>query len=354
MALVGGFFSNKSLAQQGQKQSEEYIFIPVGKKPLHAVAVALIDALKSPERSSDVTLKKILKCFYHYYPKYASTESYLTLSDRMQLLFNSSRKSELVECMADVLKQLGVDEWYADFLAYLDVFDGLSAETPKNYLRDTEIKTPKRIIDAIAQTLGIDITLSNKGPGKELRQRETFAGANNQGLPAKLHLNIQVQHDSIHGDCYFARVKAKHKADFAYVGQLAVSAPQPAAHASTAEDTLADIVNLVAEEKKQLLRSYDQWHKTILSMVVAGELTCKQLIDLYITFLPNNSTRSTALLALGLAEREPTIAGAPAAVEQQTINLLASALAHGISTKQIEPDKLFDQLERQSAPAVMR
>ncbi len=156
----------------------------------------------------------------------------------------------------------------------------------------------------------------------------------------KINLVIQVQ-----GDQYFPAVK--HKADFAYVGQLAINAPKPIENTKEQGETLSDIMTLIAEDNKQLLQSYEQWRKTILSMVVAGELTLEQLMGLYITFLPAQ-TNNTISFALEQSNRKPVIAGIPQEREQQTIELLVNALASWISTKQVEPDSLFDQIENQS------
>ncbi|KTC91540.1 hypothetical protein OQJ18_12135 [Fluoribacter dumoffii] len=157
----------------------------------------------------------------------------------------------------------------------------------------------------------------------------------------KINLVIQVQ-----GENYFPAVK--QKADFAYVGQLAINAPKPVENTKEQRESLSDIINLIAEDNKQLLQSYEQWRKTILSMVVAGELSREQLMDLYITFYPVQSNATVSLSTLEQAKGNSVIADVPQEREQQTIELLANALAGWISTKQIEPDTLFDQIERQS------
>ncbi|KTD53506.1 hypothetical protein Lsan_3916 [Legionella santicrucis] len=163
---------------------------------------------------------------------------------------------------------------------------------------------------------------------------------------SKLNLMIQIQ-----GDQYFPAVK--HKTEFAYVGQLAINAPKPVEDIHEQGGTLAEIMHLIAQDNKELLQSYDQWRKTILSMVLAGELTYEQLMNLYITFLPAQSNGALSLSVLDQSVRAPVIASVPAEKEQHTKELLASALASWISTKQVEPDSLFDQIENQST-AVLR
>jgi hypothetical protein len=232
-------------------------------------------------------------------------------------------------------------------LQYRDAFSGLSADTEKSYLRDSKTKLPTSALNALAQVLGISITLSFKEPGKELRKREVYAGGE-QTIPAKPGLILQVQ-----GDQYFPGVK--HKLDFAYVGQLAISAPKPVEKDGNAQEgTLADIINLIAEDNRRLLQLYDQWCHNISTAVAANELNCEQLMELYTVFLPMTSVSSLSLSALEQSERKPVIAGFPVGQEKQTIDLLVSALASWISTKQVDPDRLFDQLENQPASVVMR
>ncbi|KTD72358.1 hypothetical protein [Legionella tucsonensis] len=174
---MAGFFSNRAFVQQEPRPRAEYSFINVGNEQFHAAAVALIDSLQSSnQRGNDATLKKILERFYQHFPKYISNQPYLTLPERMGMLLNSSRKSELVACMAYVLRQLTVDELYTHPLKYIEVFDGLSAETPKSYLRDPEVKLPPNALNALAHALGITVTLSFKELGKELRKREIYEG----------------------------------------------------------------------------------------------------------------------------------------------------------------------------------
>lgn len=174
---MAGFFGNKAYIHHEPRPRAEYSFINVGNEQFHAVAVSLIDSLQNgAHRGNDATLKKILERFYQHYPKYISNQPYLTIPERMGMLLHNSRKSELVECMAYVLRQLTVDELYTHPLMYREVFDGLTAETPKSYLRNPEVKLPPSALNALAHSLGITVTLSFKEPGKELRKREIYEG----------------------------------------------------------------------------------------------------------------------------------------------------------------------------------
>ncbi|MGL5741599.1 MAG: hypothetical protein ACRCXC_03115 [Legionella sp.] len=166
-------------------------------------------------------------------------------------------------------------------------------------------------------------------------------------MSVKLNLVIHVQ-----GGRYFPAVKQNHKADYAYVGRLAINAPQPVEMTKEEGETLSHILNVIAEDNNQLLASYGQWRKTIMSMVDAGELTREQLVQLYITFLPEQSHDTVSLSALEQSKGNPVIATAPKKREQQMIELLAGALSEWISKNQVEPDGLFDQAEGQATLAL--
>jgi len=342
-SLMGGFFSKTPVNQQ-PKQGDEYSYISIGANQFTALAVTLIDALQSNQRVDEEFLKIILARFNQYYPKYIANQAYLTPYERIKLLINSSRKSEVAECLSYVLRQLALDEIFAHPLDYREVFDGLSPQTARNYLRNPDIKLPTSALRALSQALGLTITLSFKEPGKPLRKKETYR-CDDLERAMTFEVVIQVQKDQ-----YYSRVK--HKGDFTYVGQLAVSAPKPVEMSSEQTGTLAEIISPIASDNKLLFQSYDKWFKKIVYMADVGELLKKHLVDLYIKFLPTqvNSLikNATFFSMLEQLERKVVVEGVPAEAEKQAIELLARSLAGWISTKQIDPETLFDQIENET------
>ena len=320
----GRFFSNKA----------QYSIINIGNEQFHAVAVALIDSLQTT-RVNDEALKKILKGFSKHFPTYMIDQQFETVFGRMKTLLDRNRKSELVECMAYILRQLTVDELYASPLKYRKIFDDLSKETPKSYLRNPETKLPARALNALAHALGITIILSFKEHREELRMREIYTGGV-QSTPFNSSLTIQVQG----GEHYFPRVK--HERDFAYVGKLPVSPPVPK-NENQQEGTLAEIITLIDQDNNRLLQSYDKWIINISSQIRAGELTYEQLINLYTTFYPKKPA-SFSVSELAQSSIQPVMATVPIKQEEQVVEWLVSRLADWLSTEQI-PEDLFDQVK---------
>ena len=344
---VKSFFSQTPLSQV-KEQVPEYTFIPVGGEQFHALSVALIDGFKSFPHANEAFLKKVLERFFAYYPKFIPTQQYLTPADRMGLLVNSSRKSEIVECMAYVLRQLVVDEIYANPLNYRQAFDGLSSQTPKDYLRQMNTVLPANCLSALAKALGIKLSLSFTEHGKELRDRKIY----NYSLANSPEFKMVIQ---IQDADYFPGVK--NKADFAYVGQLAVSPLKPSDAVSHQTGTVAEILELIATDNKRLLVSYDQRRKTLMSMVAAGELTKEPLIILYIEFLPKNhaSLNSTSHFFSGLehVKRKPVVAD-PVGSGSQLIELLAKTLAGWMSVGEANAEKLFERIDNGSSSTLTR
>lgn len=333
-----GFFT-RTPAAQNNTQTRTPQFVNFGKNLFLAVSGAFIDAAANGSRISDATLKTVLERFFAYYPKFKSSQPYLTPSERMGFLINGARKSDIVECNAFVLRQIAIDEIYANPLNYKEVFDGLKPSTSNGYLRDPEVFMPVSALRALTQSLAITLTLSHVEHGKELRMKEIY---NNSAITSpKLDLALQVQ-----GEQCFPKVK--NKADFAYVGQLAINPPQPVENENEKAGTIADKVALIAEDNKRLIQSYSQWRKNLLTMLDDHELTTANLVNSYIKFLPENNMGfcPAAFFAKLTQSATPVIVDVPAHSGKQIDELLASSLASWISMDIIDADQLFEHLER--------
>lgn len=340
-----GFFNKTQSTTTGRST-----FIRVGGEQFHAVAVALIDCcfaltdgFKHALRVNEITLKKILERFFSYYPKFASNQPYLTVSDRMGILLNNSRKSEIVDCLAYVLRQLTIDEIYASCKDYPEVFAPLNAQTPQSYLRRPNTHLPTSALNALSQTLGITINVLVTELGKELPKRETYQSTTFQS--PRFNLVLQVQ-----GEQYFPAVQ--NEKYFSYVGQLAITATKPA-ELHSSNETVARMIDQIDEVNKERLATFEQHRRVLGTMVDAGELTNKQLMYLYIKFLPknNNSLFGHTQFYHGLEklpaklinnEQKPTS-------EQQQTQQLVDTLAAWLTAKLVDADSLFEYLETKPA-----
>ena len=315
----------------------ERSIIAVGGEQFHAVAVALIDNLKSGAQLTDPALKSILECFFSAFPEYKTNHSYLRPVERMGMLINNRRISEMVSCMAYVLRQLTVDELYAHPLAYRSVFNTLSRNTSEAYLRQNSTVLPYVALAALATTLDIGIELSFVESGKELRQCRTFSLNATPSFVAAL----QVQ-----GSSYFPRVK--NKADFNYVGQLTSTAPKPVESASSV--TIASILDSIVQDNQALLRSREHYLKALIGM----ELTAERVLALYIEFLPDDeSDREFWALVEGQSVTPVVSSIIIGDAEQQARQSRMKAIAGWLSRGQVNADVLFDAAEERSSAALV-
>ncbi|WP_298625163.1 hypothetical protein [uncultured Legionella sp.] len=339
--MAGNSFFDRAPAINTSKQAtSEHTFIKVGGQQFRAVAVAFIDHFKSATRVNDASIKKILERFYTHFPKFISHQAYLTPMERMGILINSARKSEVVDCLAYVLHQITIDEVYAQPLKYREVFDGLDAKTEKMLLRQPGTELPASVLRALSQVLGVTITLSFTERGKDLRLREVYTSSVPQ--TAKIELVLQVNDGK-----YFPRVK--NEGDYVYVGQLAVKAPEPVVNIGQNTGTVAEYIELIAEDNKQLLRTYNQWRQNFLNMVKIDELSTESLITLYIKFLPEKSTiiPDTKLFFSKLTDPDGKLLPVKDMNNSRyVIEELAGTLAEWISINQVNPDNLLDYIEK--------
>lgn len=317
-----------------KKPQVDSSFIDVGGEPFNALAVAFIDNLKRGVRLSDVSLKKILDRLFTYFPDYKINQAYLTPVERMRLLVNSPRKSEMVDCMAYVLRQLTVDTLLAKPSSYPEAFYGLSAELPKDYLRHQDTSLPSSALAALAEALNIHLILSFKEVGKELRMRQAFSSSGAVDTPY-FEVVLQVQ-----GSTYFPRVT--NKADFAYIGQLAIKAPKPIVPAC--EESMAEVLELITTENDAVWRNYQEYRKILVNMVADNELTKDDLIGLYAKFLPkaSNVQRFTYIEQ----QHKKAIVGESSLenFDQNTISRLVDSLARELALGHIA-DSFFEHIE---------
>lgn len=342
MAAMSGFFNNA--LTKDNKQEKANLYINVGGEQFHAMAAALVDYFKYSVRGNETAIKKILEQLYTSYPKYLLNQPYLTLSERMTMLVKQSRTSEVVECLSDVLRQITVDELYLHPLEYREVYKALSPQCSKDYFRQPTTKLPLESFKALSSALGLTIHCSIVEPGKELRKKIVFSSRD--GEASKFEVALQVQ-----GDTYFPEVK--NKLDFAYVGQLAISVPKSVERKDNKEDTIADILNLIAKDNKRLSVLFEQNLRTLLSMVSAGELSKSQLIKLYIDFLPSELGSSSDCMgifsAIQHADKKPFNSGSSVDADEQVTMMLSETLAAYLTTGQIDKDQFYSCIENLEA-----
>lgn len=330
MVAIGGFFNNAS-AKESKLEAASYI--NVGGDPFYALATAFIDQFKNSARIPDETMKKILERFYVAYPKYISNQAYLTTpAERMNMLINNIRTTELIDCLAQVLRHIAVTELLAHPLKYRDVFSCFSVEIPKEHLYHHNVQLPVSALRALSQALGITINLSFVEQEKVLRRKEVYANGSNFAV------SIQVQ-----GDSYYPLVK--NKAEYAYVGQINVRKPSIPDANNKKNESLEDIFKLISEDNKRISTSFEQKQRTLTSMFDASEINKAQLLELYIKFLPMEDKPEQYFSDLETVEKKPVQLNSVPTSEQMIVKMLIANLAKWLSTGQVDSNKFFNAID---------
>ena len=325
-------FFKRTTVLEKKKTGAEKTVIDVGGEPFHALAVAFIDSLKNGASLPDASLKEVLSQFFVYFPDYKINQVYITLTERMRILMNNPRKTEIVDCLAYVLRQIAVDELLKNPLAYKEVFQDLN-DLPQAYLRKADTALPPSALASLVVALKIKLVLSFKEPQKELRRREVYTSTDDASSFA---MELQVQ-----GSRYFPKVK--NKDDFAHVGQLAIAAPKPIS--PLGNETIAQQLEEIAADNHKIWQDYEHNLGILNGLLFDQELTKAKLVSLYTRFLPQRSERQL-FASLESSYGKTKIVGAPGNREEEDMTMLATVLARALSTGQINTEDFFEFLEQ--------
>lgn len=318
------FFRSEGAIEK-KKTGAEKIVIDVGGEPFHALAVAFIDSFKNGAVLPETVLKNVLGEFFACYPDYRVNQVYVTPLERMRLLINSSRKSELVDCFAFVLWRITKkDELLVNPVASKSAFQGLDED-----MLQADLKPSAAMLPAAARALKLQLSLSFKEPQHELRAREIY------NEEASFNVELQVQ-----GGRYYPTVK--NKDDFAFVGQLAITVAKP--NFPQENETIAEQLTLIAKDNQIVWQDYQHYLSVFNGMRMDGDLDKGKLVKLYIQFLPKSSDKKL-FDYLETVYSEIKIVGALGNREEEEMRLLVEALSRGLSTGQINADNFFESLE---------
>lgn len=328
-------FFTRNPASSSNKQEAGFIY--VGKESFHALAVALIDALKHNNKLDEASAKKIVRDLTFYFPKLLPSQPYSTTMGRIESLINNrNHRVETVDCLAYTLRQFALDIIYADPIKYQEVIQGFNPQTTKAHLRNSSTLLPVSALKALTQVIGITLILVQVEHGKEVRALKIWPATNDE----KLRISLQLQ---VHGGIAFPKIKDKK--EYANVGQMPLRTTQAPPHNSESE-TIAPLLNEIDVFNKRVGIVYEQSCKTLLAMVAAGELSKKHLIDLYVEFMPKEEDLFTNELFSKLEQKEKSpVSELPFDdAERLDIELLVDSLARWISTKQLDEDELFERI----------
>lgn len=327
-----GFFNSQALIPNKGK-SPAFVF--VGGTIFHAVSVALIDHLKSGRRLASPSLNKIQAAFSRYFPDYKLHLIHLTP--------NSPCKSELVERMAYVLRQLALDEVLDKATQYRELFKGLSPNTPQSHLRTPSTPLHFSVLGALAQVFDIGFELSLIEEKNDLRQMIKISAP----LGAAFEISLEVQ-----GNGYSPKVAHPH--DFKYVGHIALN-PVPCEKESSTQ-TLRAALDAIEHDNCILFERYGHYVTILSNMVRDADLTREQLIQCYIDSIPTEHSTHGMDRAVFFSDKTQALADdAMECSADHDTRLIIHHLAGWMATGQLDSGHFFDRLDvpKHSNPTAM-
>jgi hypothetical protein len=326
-------FFKRTVTVSSKKPPIKSSVIDVGGDPFRALAVAFIDNLNRGTRLSDDSLQKILDSLGTYFPDYKVNQAHLTPMKQMSLLVSSSPKAEMVDCFTYVMRQLTVDVLLANPTEYPESFYGLSATLSKDHLRQQDTPVACSALAALAAMLHVHLILSFKETDKNLRKCQVYSGI---GVNTPyFEVNLQVQDNR-----YFPRVQNKN--DFAFIVQQAIKAPQPSVR--VCDESLAEVLESINAKDASLWSNYERYRKILMNALADNELTEHDLMNLYVNFLPEESS-APRFAHIERMKKQIIVGDTAESIEKHASILLVRSIAQGLTMGHIPVDELFDQLE---------
>lgn len=335
------FFNKVPIAT---RQALERSYIDVGGDQFRALAVTFIDAMNNSTFEPETSLKKIVDKIYSIYPQYSSitTSAFLTSSERFKMLVNNLRKSEMLDCLSDVFRQIAKDELCSFPLKYKEIFMGLDRNNSK---KDLHFSNSSLFGSVVSQALGIHLILSYVGNNKDLAKREIYSCNDKMGPLLKVSLQVK-------GAIYFPQVTSIR--DYYFLVKASKLIKRPSENSDDLKDkdseTLGETISLVENDTQRLIRIYTQWCQNLLTMIQLNELQIEDLRDLYIEFLPveNGFIDPQSFFENALDVTSKPVESKDAGEFEQ---LCAEALAGWISMELVNVEQFSDRLEQLSTPS---
>lgn len=296
-----------------------------GRTLFSSLAIALLDKGIGSTKLTDVPLKLVLERLYANYPDLKPTEPDLTLTQRFLRLEDNSRSPA---ALSFTLQQMVVDEILREPCRYSSAFEGLTS----NDTQDALHLTPDVVAQALAQTLGINVTLSFKDPSHELRKYLVIKPRGH--TERMLGIGLQVQEEA-----FFAIIQHHHLATKLQERSL------PETRQVITKRNIAEALTAIAENNKILLASYKSHKKQLELALSDGELSSDVLQNLFIKLQPDGSSNNRTLAKLIQHEEKKACECITENAHSKLTQLLIEALAEWIAVGLVSEEALFEEGE---------
>lgn len=240
-----------------------------------AIAAGLIDNFNVFPRLNKPLLQKVLQSHLSYYPQHRPLIQ--SLEDPRQLMAQVLRRidmSELIPSMAYTLRQLAVDEMVKNPAQYPGAFVQNNEHTSPAEMRCSRTWIDESSISALAYALDLPIDVRVIIKGKELAASPLKYNANVKSSITNPTVVIELERQH-YRPCL---VKPEAFKSNVYDSKPPLSPVQM----NIVDRDMQEILQEIAEVEKHMLETFERTRDRLITMVEAGELTKKNLLDLYI------------------------------------------------------------------------
>ncbi|KTC64748.1 Predicted cysteine protease (OTU family) (plasmid) [Legionella adelaidensis] len=332
-------------------------FVNVGGRGdcgFRSVAAGFLDNILARNRVRNDVITKVLNRHFQYFPHHRPQRGTLkgelhTPAEIMQQVINKVTLSELVQTLGYTLRQLAVDEFVVHPNKYRGAFVNDTEATHPAQMRQIHTYIDETAIAALAEVLNTPIEVKVVEAEKELPLKLKY---NAEGENPAIVVQLQNHH-------YVPKVVDVKR--FTTVGLQASRAISPV-NLANEEPSMEEILKLIASEDKRIHAEFQAHKNRLTTMVSAGELSKKDLLNLYVDGMRNSDYLRGRTKYVGLehgnqqffntlltAQSEGVVAAKAGSYDRQVVDALIHGIARAISIGQMNTNDVFAQFDQEEA-----
>ncbi|VEH13882.1 OTU domain-containing protein [Legionella jordanis] len=341
-----GFFRVPREFPSSPKKEAEAAFVDVGGNGdcgPRAIAAAFISKALAENKNSP-ELQALLQRHFMYYPQHKATIRLATPMDSLRFIIRHFSMGELVDKLADTIRQVAVAEMNAHPERYRGAFiddEGMPVSPAAMRLSTTWID--ETFIAAAAEAIKNPITVQVVAKERELPLSLPYQATGSQAKP--LVIQLQNKH-------YIPRVQEP-----ARFQHIRASYPAERRHVEENDPSMDEILQRIAEDERRILTEFESTKRRLMAAVDAGEIDKKQLLDIYISGLTQSDyfrgyvgvehgTEDFFRSLKQKAHQGEIIRMPTGNQEKEVTTQLVHAIARAISIGQLQPAVVFDKIEQ--------
>ena len=346
-----GFFpGSNSSSPRTSKSYKNPVFVNVGGRGdcgFRSIAAGIIDNFLAHPRANSDLLAKILSQHFNFFPEHKpALPGLVTATERLTYVIKYVRMSQLLPSLAYTLRQMAVTEMCEHPARYRGAFvDNNEGTTPAD-MRQASTWIDESSIAALSNVLALPIEVVVVSRVKTLPMRLRY----NEFEAGNSPVVIQLQ-----GGHYIPQVTSPEI--FTPVSSQPAHVIAPATEKLSEDRRLAEIHAAIVVEDKRLVDTFEETHHRLMTMVITGELSKQDLLNMYIKGMANSDYLAGRVAYVGVEHGNQHFFDAILSVQGGVVHAaitqgdeaimaeLVHALARAITIGQMNADDLFAHVD---------